>query len=380
MHRVIPVVLLVIVGSACFASPHPTPGKIGVYARFTDEIGSPYALRQAMRKMKAAGIEFIFPSGKGTSGQVYWDSKIADSEQIADPTYLSKVIKYAHAEGLKVYPVFCVATEGGDRACNSLLTKNPSWACYFEGGRKGYIDIGNPDARRYEIALIRELVANHDIDGLSLDYMRWPNRVGYSDTGRAYILKKFGVDMAKLVDFGSVDLDTEGGKKAASDITKSARVHPIWPEWQAWKTRQLNSFMRELEKAVHEVKPDLPISSYCWGAHTYTGNYETCQDWKTWIREERLDWINPSGYRYTDDSFMEAARANRAAIPRNFPFYITIGVKTSHGELPTSDDVRRHMRMSREAGADGLVFFTWESLKRFLPELAADIKAWPDTP
>ncbi len=370
------VVLLILVPIPQSAFAGKMPGKMGVYVSFRDEIGSPYKLRQVMRQMKAAGIDFILPSAKSTSGIVNWDSSVAPPDLIGNKTYMDTVVKYAHAEGLKVYPVVCVCTEGGDSVCNALLKKNPSWSFYFEGGRRGYIDPGNPDARKYEVALMAELVAKYDVDGLSLDYMRCPNRVGYTDTGRAYFLKKHKVDLAKIVDIGPVSLDTEGGKKALADVSTSARQNPVWPEWQSWRRQKLNVFMGEIEAAVHKAKPGLPISSYCWGAHTYVGNFETCQDWKTWIAKGWLDWINPSGYRYTDESFMTAAKLNRENVPKGFPYYITIGVLTSHGALPTAGDIKRQMTMSKDAGADGLIFFTWESFRKFVPETGDALKVW----
>ena len=103
---------------------------------------------------------------------------------------------------------------------------------------------------------------------------------------------------------------------------------------------------------------------------------EVCQDWVTWINEGVLDWINPSGYRYTDEAFLEAARLNREHVPKGFPFYITIGVKTSHGALKDAAEIRKQMTMARQCGADGLVFFTWEALRPFANELAADIKSY----
>ncbi|MBP6963765.1 MAG: family 10 glycosylhydrolase [Armatimonadetes bacterium] len=353
------------------------PGRAGCYVRFSEEIKSPRLLLKEMKAIKAAGIDFILPSGKSTSGTVNWDSKVAPPDLIANPKYMEMVVEYAHAVGLQVYPVVCVCTEGGNKVMNSLLQHNPGWALYFEGAKRGYIDVGNPDARAYELALITELVSNYDIDGLSLDYMRWENRVAYSDTGRERFLKKRGVDLAEIVSISpDVALDTEGGKKALSDVTRSAREHPVWPEWYDWRRDKLNAFMHELDRAVHKAKPGLPISSYVWGAHTYVGKYETCQDWKTWIAKGWLTWINPSGYRYTDESFMEAANGNRAAVPKTMPMYITIGVLTSHGSLATADDVKRHIAMSKEAGADGVIFFTWESLRKFLPDVSEAIKGF----
>jgi len=353
-----------------------SPGKVGVYATFYKEFKSPYALRQVMREIKAAGIEFILPTAKSTSGKVNWDSKIAPPELVYERDYLRTVIEYAHAEGLQVYPVFCPCPEGGDKTLNDVLKRNPSWAFYFDGARRGYIDPGNPEARRYETSLVAEMIRECDPDGLSLDYLRCPNRVGYTDSGRAEFLAKRNVDLAKLVEIAPEQLDTEGGAKAASAVAASARKSPVWPEWKQWRADKVNALMREIAEAARKAKPGLPVSSYVWGARTYVGNYETCQDWKTWINQGWIDWINPSGYRYTEESFWDTARENRAAIPTGFPYYITIGVKTSHGELKSADEIKRQIRMSREAGADGIIFFTWESLRPFLPEVAEAIRAW----
>ncbi len=366
-----------LVGLPGFAPAAPatkTPGRIGVYARLYEEAASPDKLRVAMKRIKATGIDFIFPSGKGSV--VYWDSSIAPKELVKDRDYMERIVKCAHAEGLKVYPVFCVATEGGEAGPNALLKRNPSWAYFYDGSRRGYIDPGNAAARHYEVSLISELLSKYDVDGLSLDYCRCPNRVGYTDSGRAEFLKRHEVDLAKLVNTNSQALDTEGGKKAASSMAASARANPIWPEWRQWRTEQINTLVREIRAAANQVKPGLPISSYVWGYNTYTGKSEVCQDWMTWIKEGNLDWINPSGYRYTDESFLEAARSNRAHVPKDFPFYITIGVKTSHGALKDADEVRKQMAMARASGADGLLFFTWESLQPFADELAGDLKAW----
>jgi len=351
-----------------------TPGRMGVYARLYDEVASPDELRQAMKLIKATGIDFIIPLGK--SSTVNWDSRVAPEELVTKRNYMEQIVKGAHQVGLQVHPQLCVATEGGESGPNVLLKRNPSWAYYYDGARRGYIDPGNADARRYEVSLITELVTKYNVDGLSLDYCRCPNRVGYTDTGRAEFLKKHNVDLAKIVGGGAEALDTEGGKKTASSVAASARRNPIWPEWRKWRTEQINALAREIRAAANKAKPGLPVSSYVWGYHTYTNNSEVCQDWITWINEGILDWINPSGYRYTDAAFLEAARLNRAHVPKGFPFYITIGVKTSHGALKDAAEIRKQIAMARQCGADGLVFFTWEALRPFASEVADEIKAY----
>ena len=350
-----------------------SPGRCGVYADFQQEVRSPELLRQTMRHIKAVGIDFIHCSGKENG--VYWDSQIAPKELVKSPAYMQKIVQCAHEVGLKVYPVFCLAIEGGEHP-NRLLERHPDWSFFYEGARHGYIDPGNPEARRYEASLAGELVAKYNVDGLSLDYARCPNRVGYTESGRAEFLAKYNIDLASLVGNGVAALDTEGGKKASASAAAEVRAHPIWAQWRKWRVEQVNNLVRELGAAVKQAKPGLPISSYVWGYHTYTGNYEVCQDWITWINEGILDWINPSGYRYDDASFRQAARLNREHVPETCPYYITIGVHTSHGSLTNAAAIRKQMNMAAEAGADGLVFFTWQALRPFAEDLANDIKTY----
>lgn len=359
------------------------PGRIGAYVSFRDpELKSPERLNALMLELKSSGVDFIIPfMAKHTSGTVNWDSAVAPKELIGDRTYMEKVVKSARAAGLKIHPAVGVVTEGGENGPNALLQQNPSWAFHYHGKRQGYMDAGNAEARRYEIALITELITKYDVDGLSLDYMRCPNRIGYTDTGREFFLRQHKVDLAKIAGLDEkVELDTEGGKKAVSKMNAAARAHPIWPEWHRWRTGQMNNFMRELAEAVHKARPGLPISSYVWGARTYTGNYETCQDWKTWLQKGWLDWINPSGYRYTEADFREALKSNRPLIPNEVPYYITIGVATSHGKLESAEDVIRYLQIAAEEGVDGVIFFRWNSLQPFLPKVTPYLKSWPAKP
>jgi uncharacterized lipoprotein YddW (UPF0748 family) len=363
-----------LLGVASATAAGKTPGRIGAYLRLNEEVVSSNALHQAMKHIKATGIDFIIPLAKESN--VFWDSQVAPAEVVTRRTYLPSIVAAAHAAGLQVHPQFCVCTEGGEKSPNALLKAHPSWAYFYDSARRGYIDPGNPEARAYEAALAAEMVRKYDVDGLSLDYCRCPSHVGYTDSGRAEFLKKYQVDLAKVVGTISETPDTESGKKALAKLSSSARTNACWPEWQKWKAEQVTALAREIRAAVHQARPGLPISSYVWGYNTYANHSEVAQDWMRWIHEGLLDWINPSGYRYTDEAFLEAARLNRAHVPKDFPFYITIGVHTSHGSLKDAAEVRKQMTMARQCGADGVVFFTWEALRPFADTLAGDIKAY----
>ena len=191
-----------------------TPGRIGVYARLYKEAASPDKLREAMKLMKSVGIDFIIPCGKGSDRLLGQPDRPQGAGQRPRLHGANRPVR--SCGGLEGVSQFCVCTEGGESGPNAVLKRNPSWAFFYDGARRGYIDPGNADARHYEVSLISELVSKYDVDGLSLDYCRCPNRVGYTDTGRAEFLKKHNVDLAKIAGAGPETLDTEGGKKAAT--------------------------------------------------------------------------------------------------------------------------------------------------------------------
>lgn len=355
------------------------PGRIGVYLRLQSLAGDPDALRRELRDVRKCGVDFIVPIAKDTSGRVYWDSRIAPSELVASRTFLADITKMAHVEGLKVYPWVCVCTEGGLTAVNRVLKDHPDWATITAEGSIGIIDPGNPAARKYETRLIAEMVDTVEVDGVSLDYVRASNRFAYTPTLRRDFLEMHGTDARDILGLGAAPVGSESGGATGEKRKTSPREHPLWPEWREWYRGNLDLLMREIAVSVRRARPGATIGSYVWGAHTYGPTFETYQDWKSWIAEGWLDWINPSGYRYTEESFVEAARLNRASVPQSCPMLITIGVRTSHGSL-TAEQVKRQMELASRDGAQGLVFFTWEALKPFTPALAEDIRTWKPAP
>ena len=360
-------------GQACASE---APGRMGVYVTFRSLMGQPDAMRAEMKAMREAGVEFILPLAKSTAGEVYWDSSIAPEELVKDPKHLSRLTEIAHQEGLKVYPWVCVCTEGKEDSLNAVLRAHPDWATVTADGPIGVIDPGNPEARAYEVSLIREMLRDSKADGVSLDYLRASNRFAYTPSLRREFIRRYKTDPAEIIGAGKDSVATEGGKTSGAKAAVSPRKHPLWPRWRELYRDAINTLAGEIAAGVREARPDASISSYVWGAHTYGPTSEAYQDYKTWVRKGWLDWINPTGYRYTDESFIAAARANRATIPQSFPMLITIGVRTSHGSLATAAEVKHHMELARQEGAQGLVFFTWEALKPFAEDLEQDIKGW----
>src|SRR5690606_18644407 len=63
------------------------------------------------------------------------------------------------------------------------------------------LDPGVPEVRDYVVAVVEELVREYDVDGIHLDYVRYPSPdYGYHPRARAAFEELVGVDPLWLVD------------------------------------------------------------------------------------------------------------------------------------------------------------------------------------
>ena len=59
---------------------------------------------------------------------------------------------------------------------NALTRKHPSLCRQFKGS--WYLDPGNPGTDEYLANIVREIVSGYDVDGIHLEYIRYPRAGG----------------------------------------------------------------------------------------------------------------------------------------------------------------------------------------------------------
>ena len=325
-----------------------SPGKVGAYVSF----GRGYSdtrekLTAFVNEAADAGIQFLLPMACTSSGMSMYDSKILPHAK-DDFDRLKVLIDAAHARGMKVHPWVIVNSQGP-----TVAEAHPDW-CQVrqDGARVGYLDPSSLDARKHIASVLQEIARNYDIDGISLDYVR------YSGGGRYCFC-----DRCKSAFKVATGLDCVEADKA--EMGSGA-----WRKWRAWRFKQINEEMEALSHAVREVKPNAQVSSYIWGAHTYGSRFQVCQDSKTWVKRGWIDWINPSGYVYNEAKYKTTVTDNRGAFPKDFPVLMTIGVYTSHGSMKDADQIKAYIKDTLALGANGVIFFTLEYTKPYLKSLS----------
>lgn len=250
--------------------------------------------------------------------------------------YLETICKEARARNIKIHPVYAPGTYSG---FENLLMKHPEWMMRDREGRfLPNLNLAHPEARRYIIDEIAEAV-KLPIDGIHLDFIRWQCDMGYSyDPATCAAFKK---------EYGDSPLEIK--HQNCGSI--------IWCEWLRWNGNHIRTLVEEIRSIVKKAGKE--YSAAVFPDHE-TAKLLIGQDWEQWVKDGLFDVICPM--LYTPNSAVFKKYAERAVAISNgkcrvFP---GIAVLTTHGTAPTPPEtVAEQVRIAREVGADGVVFFAY---------------------
>ncbi|HZG67561.1 MAG TPA: family 10 glycosylhydrolase, partial [Herpetosiphonaceae bacterium] len=219
---------------------------------------------------------------------------------------LADLLGKAHARGLKVHgwavalPAWKDGYDQPDRS-HVWYTHGPSkpgaenWFMVRDDGRNGdcagpndcsyFLDPGHPAAADYTVNALLRLVTRYDLDGLHLDYIRYPsNRFGYNPVS----LQRFQQASGR------------GDKPAPED-----------PQWMQWRRDQVTKLVKRiyLNMLAHKPTMELSVAAIAWGAAPPNGDWKqsspylrTLQDWAGWLDAGYIDWALPMIYAREGDA------------------------------------------------------------------------------
>ncbi|MBR9977058.1 MAG: family 10 glycosylhydrolase [Bacteroidetes bacterium] len=249
---------------------------------------------------------------------------------------LAFAIEEAHARGMELHAwfnVYRVWSRGTAPASVPVHVTgaHPDWVQRY--GDDIWIDPGIPEARAYLVQIAEDLVRNYPIDGLHFDYVRYADR-GFKDeeTYRRY------------------------GKGQPRDD---------------WRRDNVSAFVRDAYVRCTAIRPSLQIGSAPIGiyrnlptARGWEGRNAISQDSRRWLREGYHDYVVPQIYwgllRRGSNIDFEALVEDwkRESAGR----HVHAGVAAyKENVLPWLAD---HIDATRDRGADGVVFFRYEHVRR----------------
>jgi uncharacterized lipoprotein YddW (UPF0748 family) len=174
-----------------------------------------------------------------------------------------------------------------------------------------------PDARRYEIALMSEVARNYDVDAIVFDRMRYANLYNdYSDLSRASFEQWLGKRIARWPD------DVLSYDPVPGEPPRRGRFFKPWLEFRA---RVVREFAREATETVRAIKPQVQFSAYV--GSWFGEYYGVGVNWGSEKFPVRFSWAGPT---YNEAGYAE------------FLDWLTTGC---YYPVPTRDEARaRHVQ------------------------------------
>jgi len=356
-------VIYVLVFSAGFFS-NLSAQEFGVWVATAHRIdfpktnGSEDQKNELLRLVQTAadrGITTLYFQVRGRGDSFYQSDFEPWSESLTgklgqDPGWdpLDVVIKEASKRNLKVIAWFNVykITDGSNQTKSSSKKKHPveshpKWV--MKSGSERFLDPGIPDVRIYLAKVAADLVKKYPVDGVQLDFIRYPT-TPFND------------------------------KKTVSSFK------PKKMETDDWRRQNISETVKQIRDAIKAIRPGIEFSAAplgIWksikGAAGLESYRQVYQDSFGWVRDGLVDAIMPQIYwpaGNIPDGTGASSSPDFNALTENWvnncnPVPVIPGIALY--KKPVFDQTEDLVRFALKAGAKGVAFYSWSQFLSLNP-------------
>jgi uncharacterized lipoprotein YddW (UPF0748 family) len=212
-----------------------------------------------------------------------------------------------------------------------------------------YGDPAHPEYRDHVASVVKDLVARYAIQGIHLDYIRYPAR-GFGASRHSLRLFRAEVDE---------ELTAADREDMASRVEQNPLVYARrYPRrWEDFRRRAVSAMVERIADAARRARPGVVISAAVLPDIEEARN-RYFQDWPDWLRQHWLDLACPMNYASAGERDLFEQRT-LLALNRRGRGRVWMGIGA--WRLDIQETVSR-ARFALSAGADGVIFFSHEGL------------------
>ena len=302
-------------------------------------------LTQILDSYKKANINTVLLQTRVRASVIYpsaiepWEQSLTGRAGKA-PGYdpLAFCIEECHKRGMELHAwIVCIPIGTTQRqrsyGAASIIRKRKELVKTAKGGEMFMIP-GKPETANYIASICKEIVENYDVDGISLDYIRYPEATYRFSDDNLYS-KSSGMSKAE------------------------------------WRRDNITRIVKRVHDTVKPIKPWVKLSSSPIGKYNDTNRYSSggwnCydavwQDPQMWLRENYQDLLFPMMY-FTGDNFYpflydwKENSYGHPVVPGLGIYFLD----PKEGRW-TLNDVRAQMHTARNSGIGGIAFYRGEFL------------------
>ncbi|WP_159615379.1 glycoside hydrolase family 10 protein [Arthrobacter zhaoguopingii] len=345
------------------AESRPVEGR-GMWVRPTET--TPAQIAKTLDQIGAAGVNMVFLETV-FQGYTIYPSAVAKDNGITaqrpemagfDP--LQVWIDEAHARDIELHPwvhTFFVGAQSVNEngGAGPILEAHPEWAAVEreDVGKAGpqpssqeegyfFVDPAMPEPRAYMLSIYEEILTKYDVEGLHLDYIRYPvsqpwqtASFSYSDFSRDAFAAEFGKDPYTLTP-----------------------ADPLWKSWDAWREGNVTSFVSEVRELQQKLAPETQLSAAVF-PDPADGLAKKFQNWADWVDKGYVDVLTGMSFGTSAASVARDTELMRKSVgDENLLYTATYG--PFRGSSP--DVLVDQTQAVRDAHSDGAALFAYNQL------------------
>jgi uncharacterized lipoprotein YddW (UPF0748 family) len=299
-------------------------------------------LKNILKKIEQKNLNTVYFQVRSNGTTMYKSSfepfspyitKNANATPAYDPLEFATI--EAHKHGLEIHAwinTFRILN-GNISDINNLslhLTrKHPEWILETKDKTSLWINPGIPEAREYLTELIFEIVQNYDVDGIQLDFIRYP-QTQFNDN---IAFKKYG-----------------NGKSL-----------------EDWRRENITQFISELKNRIKGINPQIklgvtPIGIFksirdARGMESYSAVFQNTREW---LKQGLIDYAAPQIYWDTKSNPKFDALVKNW-VNNSYGKNIVIGIAAYKPEV--YKELEREINTARNLHASGVAFFRYKNIE-----------------
>jgi len=252
---------------------------------------SPEEIAAVMDRCAEAKLNTVLFQVRG-NGTVFYRSNLepwAEEYHYTDPGFdpLEVACREAHRRGLALHAWVNVmpAWRGRQPPSNvrQLYHTHPDWFLYDQHGQRQplsdfYVSLNPtlPEVRAYLVSVFEDLAARYPIDGLHLDYIRFP--IETAPAGSDYPRDAATLRLYRALTGKNPDDDPAG--------------------WTRWRREQVTRLVGDIRRMLRRVKPAARLTAAC-APDVARARARYFQDGPAWLKRGLVDAVFVMNY--TDD-------------------------------------------------------------------------------
>lgn len=322
-------------------------------------------IEATLDKLKELGINNIFLETYYHGMTIFPSKTMKDygfpvqRKQFADVDLLKIWLNAAHKRNMKLHVWFQTFYLGNDYVSpvpKIMRIKHPDWlnrqhwcasavvAQPSNAEHQGYfLDPANPEVQEYLITLLKEIATNYDIDGINIDYIRYP--VAAPSNSPEYLAMSWGYTPYCMQEFKKLY-----GVMPTTILPNTQN----WKRWEEFRQNKLTEFVQKLDE-VRNTRHRMLFSAVVFPDKEVSASIKL-QDWGTWAKNRYFDAFTPLFLSSNIDFTKKALREMKNITPPQVKIYAGLFTPFTQTD-PTN--LLLEIRATRELNADGVLIFDY---------------------